>query len=248
MFARIAVAFLAVSSALAAPFHGHVRRGYLKDAHKLEPYDQFETRFDDLGCSHEKDNVDFYNTCCHPLLKGQSLSSRPDYCDPNSAYYDDCHDTTTPTPPTKPISTTRSSSSSAKPTAPPVYSTPKPSNTKTPTSSANGGGGGGTWNEKGVATYFKQDGHAGACGTVHQDSDFIAAMDSGLYEKSNLCGKQVKIVRVSDNNSVVVTVADECPTCENNNSIDLSVAAFEALAGSDGLNIGQFPIKWEYVS
>ena len=62
MFARIAVAFLTVSSALAAPLHGHARRGYLKDAHKLEPYDRFETRFEDLGCNLEKKGSDFFNS------------------------------------------------------------------------------------------------------------------------------------------------------------------------------------------
>ena len=89
-----------------------------------------------------------------------------------------------------------------------------------------------------------------ACGQVHQDTDLIAAMDQTRYESSNLCGKQVKIV--SGSNSVVVTVADECPSCENSNSIDLSKAAFEALAGHPGdptfLRIGELPIEWQFMS
>jgi len=39
---------------------------------------------------------------------------------------------------------------------------------------------------------------------------------------------------------ITVTVADECPTCVNANSIDLSQAAFQAL---DDLSVGTFPSK-----
>lgn len=68
------------------------------------------------------------------------------------------------------------------------------------------------------ATFFFQNGVAGACGTVHQDSDLIAAIgsltlvllvitdclidqnrygNSGL--KSELCGQKVKITNPANN-------------------------------------------------
>ncbi|PPQ87999.1 hypothetical protein CVT25_001078 [Psilocybe cyanescens] len=86
----------------------------------------------------------------------------------------------------------------------------------------------------GFATFFFQNGVAGACGTVHKDTDMIAAMDQDRYgfsgNKSPLCGKQVKITNTKNQKTVVVTVADDCPTCVNSNSIDLSQGAFEKIA------------------
>jgi len=90
------------------------------------------------------------------------------------------------------------------------------------------------------ATYFYQNGNAGACGTVHSDYDYICAIDSARYgnsgSTSSLCGQQVKITNTDNGNTVTVTIADDCPTCDNANSIDLSVGAFEALGSlSEGL-------------
>ena len=84
------------------------------------------------------------------------------------------------------------------------------------------------------ATFFTQNGVAGACGTVHQDSDMIAAIDESRYgnsgQKSALCGRKVKILNPANGKSVTVTIADDCPTCKNSNSIDLSVSAFTQIA------------------
>jgi len=131
------------------------------------------------------------------------------------------------------------------------------SSSKTHTSSASkpsttgGGGGGGSSggsNSGGVATFFTQNGVAGACGTVHQDSDFIAAIDQARYgssgEKSSLCGKQVHITNTSNKKSVTVTIADDCPTCKNSNSIDLSVGAFKQIATEAE---GEVEIVWSFV-
>lgn len=49
----------------------------------------------------------------------------------------------------------------------------------------------------------------------------------------SLCGQQVQITNTVSGQSITVTVADECPTCDNSNSIDLSVGAFSALSGND---------------
>jgi len=48
--------------------------------------------------------------------------------------------------------------------------------------------------------------------------------------RSSLCGRSVRITNTQNGRSVNVFVADACPTCENGNSIDLSMAAFEHIA------------------
>lgn len=84
-------------------------------------------------------------------------------------------------------------------------------------------------------TWFTQNGVAGACGQVHSDSDFIAALDSRTYgntgSQSSYCGKTIRITW--GGKSVDVVVADACPTCSNPSSVDLSEAAFQALAPLD---------------
>lgn len=135
-----------------------------------------------------------------------------------------------PAPTTSHTSTHTSSSAVASTTAP---------STGSSDSSLNYGG---------FATYFYQNGNAGACGTVHSDSDFICAMDQTRYGNSGnaspLCGQQVQITNENNGNTVTVTIADDCPTCANENSIDLSVAAFQAL---DNLSVGDLPIKWKFL-
>ncbi|KAG7092523.1 hypothetical protein E1B28_008873 [Marasmius oreades] len=112
----------------------------------------------------------------------------------------------------------------------------------------NGNNGGGDIQSGGFATWFTQDNNPGACGTVHSDNDLIAAMSTERYgdtgKTSDLCGKQVSITNASNGKSVVVTVTDACPGCKNGNSIDLSLAAFQAL---DDLGVGLIDIKWNFL-
>jgi len=76
----------------------------------------------------------------------------------------------------------------------------------------------------------------------------IAAIDAIRYGDtsvvSRLCGKQVSITNTDNQQTVVVTIADACPTCDNSNSIDLSVAAFQQLGP---LSQGVLPIIWSFV-
>ncbi|TFK34531.1 barwin-like endoglucanase [Crucibulum laeve] len=99
----------------------------------------------------------------------------------------------------------------------------------------------------GFASFFSQNGLAGACGAVHRDSDFIAAIDISRYGSattSPLCGRQVQITNANNGKSVVVTIADACFTCPNANSFDLSTGAFQAIASlADGL----VPITWSFL-
>ncbi|KAG2078250.1 barwin-like endoglucanase [Suillus decipiens] len=129
-----------------------------------------------------------------------------------------------------------------------VASTPSTTSTPTSTSTPSTGSSDSSLNYGGFGTYFYQNGVAGACGTVHSDSDFICAMDQSRYGNSggvsSLCGKQVRITNQDNGNTITVTVADDCPTCQNANSIDLSVAAFQAL---DSLSVGDIPIVWSFV-
>ncbi|KWU44667.1 hypothetical protein RHOSPDRAFT_33746 [Rhodotorula sp. JG-1b] len=61
----------------------------------------------------------------------------------------------------------------------------------------------------GQATFFYQDGNAGACGTTHQDSDRIVALQTEMYGSGQDCGRTVTITNTSNGKSVTATVADE---------------------------------------
>ncbi|KAF5392219.1 hypothetical protein D9757_001424 [Collybiopsis confluens] len=92
----------------------------------------------------------------------------------------------------------------------------------------------------GFATYFYQNGVAGACGTVHSDNDLIVAMDSAVYNQ-DICGKSVTITNTANGKSVTAVVADECPTCNNAQSIDLSLATFVTIGE---VSTGLLDITW----
>lgn len=150
-----------------------------------------------------------------------------------------------------------SSSSSATPTstwvAPTSTSTwvePTTTSTSTAAATTTASGGSGSTQTGGYATYFYQGGNAGACGTVHSDSDYGIAIDAnGWWPNYNsggaspYCGKQIVITNTNNGKSVTATVWDVCPTCTNDNSLDLSVGAFTAIASeSDGM----VPISWQW--
>jgi len=102
----------------------------------------------------------------------------------------------------------------------------------------------------GYATFFYQGGNAGECGTVHSDSEYGIAIDANgwwsNYQSSSsspYCGKQITITNSNNGKSVTATVWDVCPTCVSNNSLDLSVAAFNAIASEGD---GMVPITWQW--
>ncbi|KAJ3787801.1 hypothetical protein GGU10DRAFT_347849 [Lentinula aff. detonsa] len=136
----------------------------------------------------------------------------------------------TPTPTSTPEAvqtTTSSSSAQATPT----------SDTSTGSSEVFTGG---------HATFFYQNGVAGACGEVHADSAFIVALDQSRYgdsgATSQYCGKTVSITGLGK--TMQATVADDCPTCDNQNSLDMSVGLFQQFASTD---VGEFDIIWSFV-
>ncbi|KAI9466322.1 plant expansin [Lactarius psammicola] len=230
-----------------------------------QPYGRYHERYLALHCQ-DKHGQPFFDQCCHPLLATQKLESRPPQCIPDDC--DDDDDTSSASGPTKPTPTpthvspqpkhspepSTSTSSTPKPSpstsstpkpSPSTSSTPKPSPTPSPATHISDSS---DINTGGQATFFYQKGVAGACGAVHSDSDFICAIDADRYgntsARSGLCGKQVKITNTKNGKTVTVTIADACPTCKNGNSIDLSVAAFEAIAP---LGDGIAPIEWTFV-
>ncbi|KAK4055300.1 hypothetical protein OIV83_000583 [Microbotryomycetes sp. JL201] len=95
----------------------------------------------------------------------------------------------------------------------------------------------------GTATYFFQGGAAGNCGTVHSDSDYIVALTTSMYSGGSHCGQGVHICSTSTGRCVDATVADSCPSCSSSGDLDLSEAAFNAIASpSDGVT----PISWSF--
>lgn len=231
----------------------------------LEPYQTYHTRYLALDCE-DKHNTTFFKECCHPLLSTETLqTARPKQCRPSAAALSSAalaEPTSTVGTPAdnggKPKASGDLGGASQDPPKqdppkqdppkqdPPKQAPPKQDppqqNPPKPASSSSGGGGSDDITG-GVATFFFQKGNAGACGTVHQDSDLICAMDSQRFQGGGLCGKQVHITNTKNGKSVTVTVADECPTCNNGNSIDLSTGAFTQIATEAE---GEVPISWHF--
>ncbi|KIJ32815.1 hypothetical protein M422DRAFT_183951, partial [Sphaerobolus stellatus SS14] len=80
------------------------------------------------------------------------------------------------------------------------------------------------------ATFFFQNGVAGACGTVHKDTDHVVALQTSQYANGVQCGRTITITDNATGKTAVGTVADECPTCDGSGSIDLSESLFEVFA------------------
>lgn len=242
----------------------------------LESYEVYHTRYLALGCQFQHGKP-FFDLCCHPLLATESLSSRDPSCTPpggqapaQSAPDAQTQDQSNPpsqgqapsqgdnaqSQPNQDQSSTPSQgqaqgapdaqtqASQAQPVANVDVSQPSGQSNSASSSSSNS-----DLVTGGFGTYFYQNGVAGACGTVHSDSDLIVAMDVAQYGftgvQSSLCGKQVQIFNDANGKSVVATVADACPTCLNNNSIDLSVGTFQQLAD---LSEGMIHISWKLLN
>lgn len=259
----LALASFTASNALVIPRTSNVPSTYAQGF--LEPYDVYHTRYLALDCEAQH-STPFFDACCHPLLATENLKdNRAAECSPSAATPtnsgDDCDDgestpaVTAPTQtpnnvapePSTPASSTTpaprpSSSPAPKPSSSPAAksSTPSPQ----PSSPASSGGILGDLISGGIATFFFQNGVAGACGTVHQDSDFVVALPTAAYENGKNCGRKIEIIDPASGNKQTATVADECPTCENDSCLDLSHALFNAFAG-DGQ--GEFNVQYRYI-
>jgi len=243
------------------PRHKFIPKGWNKDL--LEPYRVYNERYLAWGCKTHH-NTTFFDKCCHPLLKNECIDVLEDRgCPPPpSPGASTSYPPASPLPPSTtappeqsnpaPVPVKPTSTEPAHTNPPTVESTtthtePSSTHTTTPSPAPTNGG---DFNLGGQATFFLQKGNAGACGTVHSDNDLVAAMDQRRYgnagNKSPLCGRQVEIINMDDpSRSVIVIVADDCPTCNDANSIDLSQAAFEQLGK---LSRGVISIKWRFLS
>ncbi|KAI0810988.1 RlpA-like double-psi beta-barrel-protein domain-containing protein-containing protein [Irpex lacteus] len=94
MFALISIASLALSAVTAvngvvlphgtaAARHAHLARdASTYDAAVLEPYSQYIDRYWKINCPSQH-NTQFFDDCCHPLLKGETLErNRAPKCNP----------------------------------------------------------------------------------------------------------------------------------------------------------------------
>lgn len=97
----------------------------------------------------------------------------------------------------------------------------------------------------GQATWYTQNGNPGACGNYASDSDYVVALQTSMYSGGSHCGQYIQVKNTNTGATTKVKVADECPTCESSESIDLSTAAFEALGSKDQ---GVLPVTWSWVS
>ncbi|BGP22130.1 expansin family protein [Rhodotorula toruloides] len=124
-------------------------------------------------------------------------------------------------------------------------SVPAPTTTTTTSApaqiSSSSSGGAQVYNGK--ATYYYQYGVAGSCGQYNSDNSYIIALSYTQVDGGSHCGQKVHITNTANGQSIEATVADTCPACAWG-SIDLSVAAFEALGSLDS---GVLPIQWSYV-
>ncbi|KAI1795852.1 Non-catalytic module family EXPN protein [Ganoderma leucocontextum] len=147
--------------------------------------------------------------------------------------------TTTNSPSSTTHSTTKASSTKTSTTKASSTKTTAPAATSTAASSGDFTGG--------HATFFWQGGQAGACGTVHSDNSFVAALQTKRYgdlsQQSSNCGRKITLTNTNNGKTVGVTVADACPTCGDQNDLDLSYEAFLQIATEAE---GDVPIVWHF--
>ncbi|TNY19521.1 RlpA-like double-psi beta-barrel-protein domain-containing protein-containing protein [Rhodotorula diobovata] len=96
----------------------------------------------------------------------------------------------------------------------------------------------------GKATWYMQRGVAGNCGTVNPESAMICALQTKLYADGKNCGRKRQLTRTDNGKSIVVTVADQCPTCVDSGYVDLSEGAYKELGTEDE---GWFDMTWYFV-
>ncbi|KAJ3767771.1 barwin-like endoglucanase [Lentinula raphanica] len=268
------------SSALVNPRHRLIPRVTTPstyDTSLLEDYFAYHSRYLALGCQYNHGN-DFFDACCHPMLKNETLSDREPRCTPDpgvlasvssslegytstTAWWSSTADVATTSTEVQtsqapaPTTTTWSSSSDTWTSSSDTWTSSSDtwtsssdtwtssSDSWTSTSSATAPASTASVFTGGFGTFFTQNGVAGACGTVHGDYDLIVAMDSAIFNL-DLCGKSVTITNTDSGASVTAVIADECPTCNNANSIDMSLGTFIKIGA---FATGLLNIEWSYV-
>ncbi|CAA7261997.1 unnamed protein product [Cyclocybe aegerita] len=92
----------------------------------------------------------------------------------------------------------------------------------------------------GRATWY-YDG-VGACGGWNTNTDYVVALaPSEYYNNGGHCDKMIRVNY--QGRSITVKVVDLCPSC-GSGAIDLSLAAFQALAP---LEMGVINVEWGFI-
>jgi len=234
----------------------HYAEGY------LEPYMTYHTRYIEIGCAGKQDSQ-FFTDCCSPMLASENLDeARLPYCRPNATETASYSASSTAAPVHQSASadyeaqsayakaiTSESAAEASSTWTPEATTSTWSAKAEATTKKASSSSSGGYSKTGGFATYFYQNGNAGACGQYHSDSDYGIAIDSNGYwgqdfsQGSDLCGKVINIKNDNNGKTVTATVWDVCPTCNNGNSLDLSVGAFNAIASESE---GMVPISWSF--
>lgn len=151
MFKFISLATLALSAVASVSGAAIPRDEASYDQPVLEPYTQYNTRYNTLGCA-EQHGTQFFDDCCHPMKIGETLANnRKAYCNPANASStaaaavptddseDDCDDedeSTTAPAPTTVAATTAAASTAPVNVAPAPSSSDEPKTTAAPTTEA----------------------------------------------------------------------------------------------------------------
>lgn len=138
-------------------------------------------------------------------------------------------------------SSSASPSSSSKAAGQATKSSSSSAAQSTSTGSSSSSSSSGTYT--GEATFYYQNGVAGACGSVASDSDKVVALQTSMYGSGGYCGKTITITNTDTGASTTATVADECPGCSSSSSIDLSTGAFDAIGSED---TGVLNVSWSF--
>lgn len=270
-----ALALAASVSQVAAGPVRHVARGYAQDADILEDYTPYHVRYLALGCSGGHGS-EFFEECCHPLLRWQKLEDRPARCIPSASasssavlaeptaspidvdpIYDDedCEDDTTtyvapPTTyqaePTK-LASSRMVTSTTKEAEP--TSTKKPPTTTKEAEPTKAPSTGGNEITGGFATFYSQGGNAGACGEKHSDDDLIVAIDYRRYGDINSKSDLCdKAVYITNPKNGRSVQANIKDVCPTcKNSNSIDLSKGTFKALEDDFGVGMFEITWHFV-
>ncbi|RGP72401.1 barwin-like endoglucanase [Fusarium longipes] len=96
---------------------------------------------------------------------------------------------------------------------------------------------------KGLASYYYQNERTGKCGKLYQDGDFVVALDNRRFDMS-LCDKKIRVVSSYSKRVVDVTVVDSTDGGNDENWLDLSLAAFKQISS---LENGVESVTWNII-
>lgn len=87
-----------------------------------------------------------------------------------------------------------------------------------------------------------------ACGIHYTDSDYIAALAIPWFrttqkDEDSTCGRLIKITEMKSRKSIVVTVEDECESCQQYD-IDVTPTAFQQITS---LTKEKINVNWTFI-